>query len=301
MKPHKDASGPQTGWHNLIRGRRLPFKLGVIATLAIAIGANIAVLGNLGVLFGPVVPGATHYRLLEPYLQPMALKSLSPSQAGIPRPVYDALAAALKGRADVAFYEPDWGSFIIHGGQPHYMPYLITTASLTKVLGVHAIAGRMLNSGDSLAGSPPVIVIAARLAKSEFSSAEAAVGKVLTFNGKDRTIVGVLPASLSFPTGIHTPAEAWVPIPPESSALIGTLQFIDQYALVHTLVPLSQAALKVSLADAYRQSLARYKSDEQHFLNSIDTRMRVATLAEREFGPVLTRLKVLEIAAVLLL
>lgn len=68
-------------------GHRTSFKIGVVATLAIAVAANVAVLGNLNVLFGHVVPGASHQNLLVPYFQPLQYKSLPPSQWGIYRPV----------------------------------------------------------------------------------------------------------------------------------------------------------------------------------------------------------------------
>lgn len=303
MKILTTISGFKTDWHNFLRGRRMAFKLGVIVTLAIAIGANIAVLGNLGVLFGPVVPGATHQNLIEPYLQPMEFKALSPSSMGVSRPVYDALAATLKGRADTALYWLRDGGLSINGGNPQRFIYLSTTPSLAEVLGVHVVAGRMLNAADSLPGAAAVMLISENLARTRFGNANAAIGRMLMLDGKAIQVVGVLPAVLAFPSGDlsfgYVP-QAWLPLPPEQTGALDSIQF-NMHALVHPLVPLPPGMLSGALANTFQQSLSRYNADMREYLASTAMYARVATLAEREYGPVLTRLKVLEIAAVLLL
>lgn len=303
MKLSAVISGFKTDWRNFLRGRRMAFKLGVIATLAIAIGANIAVLGNLGVLFGPVVPGATHQNMLEPYLQPMEFKALSPSSMGVSRPVYDAFAATLKGRADTALYWLLRGTLTINSGNSQQLVYLRATPSLAEVLGVHVIAGRMLNAADSLPDAAPVIVITENLAHTQFGTANAAVDRMLMLNGKATEVVGVLPPALSFPSGSLSGdqvPQAWLPLPPEQTGMLDSIQF-NMHALVHPLTPLPSGMLITALADAYQQSLARYNVGMRQFIVAADMHARVETIAERDYGPVLTRLKVLEIAAMLLL
>lgn len=303
MKPLGATSAFNTNWRNFLRGRRLPFKLGVIATLAIAIAANIAVLGNLGVFFGPVVPGATHQNLLEPYLQPMEFKALPPASMGVSRPVYDALAAKLQGRADTALFWSLGGTLSTNNGNTQQLAYIRTTPSLAKVLGVNVIAGRMLEASDSLPGAAPVIVISEDLAREQFGSAKAALGRMLMLNGKATEVVGVLPAALAFPSGslmAGHKSQAWLPLPPEQTGQLDDIQF-NMHALVRPLDPLPPAVLQAMLADAYQQSLARYNAGMREFIVSADMHARVATLAEREYGAVLTQLRVLEIAAVLLL
>lgn len=303
MKRSAMISGFKTDWHNFLRGQRLPFKLGVIATLAIAIGANIAVLGNLGVFFGPVVPGATHQNLIEPWLQPMQFKALSPSSMGVSRPVYDALAAKLQGRAETALFWSLGGTLTRTNGDSKQLAYIRTTPSLAEVLGVNVIAGRMLQASDSLPGAAPVIVVSENFARAQFGSANSAVGRMLTLNGKATEVVGVLPAALNFPSGSlmenHT-SQAWLPLPPEQTGQLSNIQF-NMHALVHPLGSLPPGALQAMLADAYQQSLARYNAGMREFIISADMHARVTTLVEREYGPVLSRLQVLGIAAVLLL
>ncbi|MGA9851700.1 MAG: FtsX-like permease family protein [Gammaproteobacteria bacterium] len=303
MKLLDAISGLKTDWRHALHGRRLSFKLGVIATLAIAVAANIAVLGNLGVLFGPVVPGATHQHLIEPYLQPMEFKALPPSAMGVSRPVYDGLASTLKGRAETALYWSLSGTLSINNGNPRQIAYVRATPSLAQVLGIQVMAGRMLNSADSLPGAASVIVISENLARSQFGSAGAAIGRILTLNGETTEVVGVLPAAVTFPSGSLSEeqvTQAWLPLPPEQTGLLDSIQF-NMHALVYPLVPLAPGTLRGALESTYQESLSRYIPGMRHYLVSTDMHARMATLAEREYGPVLTRLQVLGIAAVLLL
>lgn len=303
MKLPNTFEGFKNDWHKLLRARRLPFKLGVIATLAIAIGANIAVLGNLGVFFGPVVPGATHQKLIEPYLRPIEFKALPAANMGVSRPVYDALSVALEGRAKTALYWSLGGTLSTNKGGSQQIAYIRTTPSLARVLGVHMSAGRMLNDADSLPGAASVIVISQSLARAHFGSANAAVGRMLTINDKPTEVIGVLPPGLTFPSGSlieNQVTQAWLSLPPEQTGLLSDIQF-NMHALVHPLVPITVGEFTAALTDAYQQSLSRYNSGMREFIVSTGMQSRVATLAEREYGGVLTRLRVLEVAAVLLL
>lgn len=303
MKLHDTLQYLKGNWPNVLRGRRLPFKLGVIATLAIAIGANIAVLGNLGVFSGPVVPGATHQNLIEPWLQPMEFKALPAAGMGVSRPVFDALTATLKGRAETALFWSLGGTLTTQNGATEQLPYIRTTPSLSEVLGVHVVTGRMLQASDSLPDAAPVIVVSDSLAREQFGSAKAAVGRMLRLNGKATEIVGVLPPGLVFPSGSLMEgrvSQAWLPLPPEQTGELSDIQF-NMHALVYPLGALPPGTLQAMLTDAYQQSLARYNAGMREFIVSADMRARVSTLVEREYGAVLTQLRVLEIAAVLLL
>ncbi|MGH8272964.1 MAG: ABC transporter permease, partial [Gammaproteobacteria bacterium] len=280
-------------------GRRASFKIGVVATLAIAVAANIAVLGNLGVLFGHVVPGATHQHLLEPYFQPLQNKALPPSLWGIYRRMYDRLSDTLDGRADTALYQLQGGTLVAGGGGilAHFL-YLNVTPSLARVLGVRAVAGRTFTAADEKNGAAAVIMIAAHVAREHFGGVEAAVGKTLKLDGKHYRVVGVLADTLTFPAAY--PAAGWVPMPPEAPGVVHNVAF-GLHALVRPHRGLSAAAVKAALARAYTQALPDYNSGMRSYIEQMKLAPRVETLAEREYGPVITQLQLLELAALLLL
>lgn len=280
-------------------GRRASFKIGVVATLTIAVAANIAVLGNLGVLFGHVVPGAQHQNLLVPYFQPLQYKALSPSQWGIYRPVYDRLTDSLTGHADLALYKTRDGMLGASDSRnPTRFVYLYVTPSLAQVLGVHAVSGRMFTTADEKRGAALSIMISERVARTRFGSSGAAVNKTLSLNGKIYLVVGVLPDMLAFPSSY--PAAGWVPFPPQAPGLVGNIGF-GLHALVRPHPGFSASAIRAALSRAYTQALPDYNSGMRSFIKQMQLAPRVETLAQREYGPVTAQLQLIELASLLLL
>ena len=74
------------------------------------------------------------------------------------------------------------------------------------MLGINAPLGRVIVPEDDRPDAPPVAVISDKYWRARFGSDPAVIGKVVTANNVQVTIVGVLPASF---TGIQQPvAEA---------------------------------------------------------------------------------------------
>jgi putative ABC transport system permease protein len=287
-----------------LAGRRASFKIGVVATLAIAVAANVAVLGNLGVMFGKVVPGAGHQNLVEPYFQALDYKAMPASQMGIFRRVYDHLATSLKGRAESATYQMRGSSVqLTDTSHPLRFPYLRVTPSLGTVLGVHVIAGRMLSAADMKTGARPVMLVSEQFANAHFHTAADAVGQSLEMNGVHYRIIGVLPAKLQFPdrSAAHGyRMMGWVPFPPEAARKSANFEF-GMHALVRPSKGLSNAGLRRALQNAYSEAQPDYSPSMWNFVDQMHLVPRVAPLAQREFGPLLTQLELLELAALLLL
>lgn len=283
-------------------GQRKSFKVGVIATLAITVAANISVLGNLGVIFGNTIPGAANQNLYEPYFRALKLKSAPTEAFGIFRPVYDNLATLLDGRADTALYQIS-GGILGEGPRKKLLDYLYVTPSLAKVLGVHVVAGRSIRPSDMASGAAPVIVVSAKLVHEWFISYDAALGHTLRISGKSYRIIGVLPPALQFPSqrflGGYSP-QAWIPLPPETPGVVNHMNR-DMYAIVHPHLGLTVGTLKTAFANAYQQALPVYTVDMRTYMKDIQLVQRVSSLAERQYGPVLARLQLLELAALLLL
>jgi putative ABC transport system permease protein len=74
----------------------------------------------------------------------------------------------------------------------------------TKVL---PMLGRVFLDEEYQAASTPVVVIAASLWQRQFGGDPALIGKTLSVNQRQCTIVGILPKTFQFPTG----AELWMP------------------------------------------------------------------------------------------
>ena len=286
-----------------LTGRRASFKIGVVATLAIAVAANVAVLGNLGVLFGPVVPGASHRDLYEPHLDALEATA-DTSQIGIFRPVYDRLSTSLKGRAETALYQLRGGTLGKGANEKRFF-FLFVTPSLSHVLGTHVVAGRALDAADTKPGATPVMVLSDRVARAQFGSAQAAIGKTLALNDKRYRVVGVHSSALEFPSGPLVPnvrTGAWLPFQPETAGPPKSVyRSMFMFAVVRPGPNLSVAAVKAALGRAYRLALADYPTYWQARMKQMHFVPRVTPLVQREYGSVIKRLLLLELAALLLL
>jgi hypothetical protein len=67
--------------------------------------------------------------------------------------------------------------------------------------------GRVFLDKEYQVAGTPVVVIAASLWKRQFGGDPALIGRTLSVNQRQYTIVGILPTAFQFPTG----AELWLP------------------------------------------------------------------------------------------
>jgi predicted permease len=88
-----------------------------------------------------------------------------------------------------------------------------TSAEMFPLLGVSAALGRTFGPEDDLPGRPPVVVLSDGLWRRRFGADPAVVGRVLTLDDAQATVIGVMPPGFQLPlhfTG--SPAELWAPL-----------------------------------------------------------------------------------------
>jgi len=94
-------------------------------------------------------------------------------------------------------------------GDPTPIPTLATTASYWKVEFIPPVVGRYYNADEERIGATPVAVLSYDLWQSRFSGDRSIVGKQITLNGVDFTVVGVASSEYR----IASQAEMiWVPM-----------------------------------------------------------------------------------------
>ena len=91
-------------------------------------------------------------------------------------------------------------------GEPVRIPANNVTTTFFSVLGVAPAIGRSFVADDGDAGHDAVI-IGDRLWRDRFGGESSVIGKIITLDGKRRTVVGVMPPSFDFP---HA-AQLWIP------------------------------------------------------------------------------------------
>jgi len=86
-------------------------------------------------------------------------------------------------------------------------------------LGVIPALGRMFAPDEDRIGAAPTVMITGGFWKRKFGSAQDALGKSLTLDGRDYTIIGVIPATFDLLGGLRS-REVYVPIGQWSNSLL---------------------------------------------------------------------------------
>jgi predicted permease len=104
-------------------------------------------------------------------------------------------------------------SFSLTGiGDPEQANGEFISSEYFSILGVSPILGRTLLPGEDELGGSPVALISAGLWQRKFSSAADILGKTITLDAKDYTIVGVIPANFRLDIPGFRDGDVYVPI-----------------------------------------------------------------------------------------
>ena len=188
--------------------RRQPgFAFAVIATLALAIAANIAVFS---------VVNAVLFRAL-PFTEPERLVWIASVRSDNPYAPftiaefmdYRHQTHALSGISAFA----NWNGRLAGDEITEGLQGARISANAFDVLGVTPAAGRLLHQADDRPDAPKVTVLSYRLWQSRFSGAAAAIGRTVRLNGEPFLIAGVLPANFPFPL---RDVDVFVPLMPDT-------------------------------------------------------------------------------------
>jgi len=83
------------------------------------------------------------------------------------------------------------------------------SSNFFQVLGVNPILGRTFSDAEDRPGGNPVAIIGHSLWITRFGGNAGILGKTITLDGKDYSVIGVLPAAFRFST---TPEDVWTPL-----------------------------------------------------------------------------------------
>src|SRR4051812_2608846 len=180
------------------------FTLAVVLTVALAIGANTAIF---------TVDNAVMLRPL-PYQQPDRLVWVAEKNDTLHLPTFAAsvlnyLSWKEQSRAFETMGAFGFATFNLTGtGDPEQLTGGTITPSLFPLLGISPVLGRAFADDEDRPGSASVAMIGEGLWKRRFGGDPSVVGRHLTLNGLDRTIVGIAPASLA----LLSNGDVWMPM-----------------------------------------------------------------------------------------
>lgn len=168
------------------------FAIVVALTLAIGIGANIALFGTIKALLLSQLPYEEPDRLVT------ATKTYSGRNAGpVSRLDYLDFRRLNQSIEGLAALVPT--RFTITGGtRPISVGGSFVTWNLFPTLGIAPIRGRYFSESEEAAGGADVVIISYDLWQNRFGGSEETLGSDIVVDGTARRVVGVMPPGFSF-------------------------------------------------------------------------------------------------------
>jgi predicted permease len=170
------------------------FTLTTVLTLALGIGANVAIFSVLqGILLKPL-----------PYSNPDRLISTNHAAPGVDIPkagispfLYFTYREQSRTLDDIGMYNSDDVS-VTGLAEPEQVRALNVTQSVLPILGVQPALGRLFSRQDDTSGSPRTALISHGYWQRRFGANPSAVGRRILVGGNAVEIIGVLPAGFRF-------------------------------------------------------------------------------------------------------
>ena len=182
------------------------FTLVAVLTLALGIGANSAIFSVVDAVMLRPLPYQEPSRLV--YITGLLRQS---GTAGGPMSFTKFTQLQEQSRtleSSAAFYGTTLS--LVTGREPEAITGNRVSAGFFHVLGISAIRGRDFLSEEDALGGPDVAIISDGFWHSHFAGEASAVGRILNIDGRQVTVVGILPASFRFPLQFPEP-DIWMP------------------------------------------------------------------------------------------
>jgi predicted permease len=175
-----------------------------LTTIAIGIGANTAIFSLVDtILLRPL-----------PYPEPQRLMVAGTNQRGeaqiSPMGAADFLAWRDRQQSfeHVAVLDGAGGTYALSGmGEPERIPGVGVSADFFSIFRVAPLKGRGFLPGEDRPGAPGVVVISEQFWRDHLGSDPNVLNRTLTLDGKQHTVIGVMPAGFRFPP--RAPVDVW--------------------------------------------------------------------------------------------
>ncbi len=175
------------------------FTVVAVLILALGIGANVAVFSVVNTLMLRPLP--------FPHAQELVWIAPPPSKCGLScatysTDAYDAFRVGSRSYQDVtgyfAFSSPGNLALQMGNGAPVPATSIDVIANFFNVLEVQPEMGRLFREEDGRNGAAPVIVLTDAWWRRQFNADPNIVGKAFDMNGRQTTVIGVLPPTFDF-------------------------------------------------------------------------------------------------------
>src|SRR5689334_23107998 len=259
----------------------------VVFALAIGIGANTAIFSVVNAILLRPLPYKNPDRIVMVW---MSNPKLGVAEDWHSYPNYVDYREQNSTFEEIAAFNDR--SFNLTGtGEPVRVMGVWTTANLFSVMGVEPVKGHTFSVEEEEPGKDRVAVISYGLWQRRFGGDPDIIGKPINLNGVDRTVVGVMPISFTFP---QKETELWIPL------ALSPQRKQARNAISYKAVGRLKPGVTMAQARADMGAIGQ-RLDEQYFQSGYGANL--VGLHEQETGKVRTALLVLlaAVAAVLLI
>jgi predicted permease len=182
------------------------FTVVAVLTLALGIGANAGVFSVVnGVLLNPL-----------PYPHPEQLVAMHESKPNFPTgsiPFLNFKDWKKNNRTFSGMSLSRGNGFNLTGrGESERLQGRLVSTDFFSVLGINPVLGRDFAPGEDEIGAPPQVIITTRFWRRKLGASPDAIGSALTLDGRDYTVIGIVPATFDLLTGSLRPADLYLPI-----------------------------------------------------------------------------------------
>ena len=183
-------------------GRAPGFTLVVVATLALAIGANAVIFSVVNAVLLEPLPFPDADRLV--HIGGSAPGTDQPDELGVPDELYVEYRESAPALEDIALYGTGSSTTRVDG-QVDQLFLTQATPSFFTTLGAQPLHGRLPTDADDA----NVVVISHWLWRTWFGSDPSVINRSYTFANQTRTVIGILPPEFRFP---DERTAFWVPM-----------------------------------------------------------------------------------------
>ena len=194
-------------WNDVKHGARAlakdpGFAAVAVLTLALGIGANSTVFSWINATLLNPIPGATEPGRLVAMMRGRSATVSYPDFLDLQRRAQSFSGLAASALCPMSFTGRE---------RPQRTYGMLVSANYFDVLGVRPVIGRGFLPAEDAVSAAPAVVISYRLWQERFSGSADALGRTLSINMHDYTVVGVAPAEFQgSSTGLRM--EVWIPV-----------------------------------------------------------------------------------------
>jgi putative ABC transport system permease protein len=228
------------------------FSLVAVLTLALGIGANVAIFSVINAVLLRPFAFAQPEKLIWIWSQrPDAARS----NFTLPEFCdYRDQNTLLQGLAAVASYNAN----LIDQSEAERVQGVRSSANIFQILGVQPLLGRVLDAADDRPNAPAVALISHGLWARRYAKQSTIIGTNVNLNGEPRVIVGVLPSDFVLP---NLDTDLVIPLQPESDPRRNVRTSVNFLRLVGRIKPGVTLAQAHAELDSIRQNLQRQYPD----------------------------------------